>query len=291
MNPIFRIIALIGSIFASLVLLAGIAITGINTPASLVGIGYGLAYIAVLLIILRLTPFFPRGRGTWKAIIACILWGGGVAVALVMPAAEAINEDTLRVGWTDALASWAGAYPEELTKAACASFLLIAFPQFNRPWHGLVAGGLVGLGFETAENYLYAANFAAYDPYSDMHGVNGMWLARTVIGPYMHVTWAALSTFAIASAFYVADKSKKWRIGVAALGLFTSFCLHFTWNYSDSGRTLTEINGLPITVTFVRYAIVCIIMYGLLITVAARTWRTAKKDRSYQMIYQPRVLV
>ena len=102
--------------------------------------------VALVIYLLQRSPMWARPARLWATL--AFLWGGGVAVSLALISAGPVMQLAIGTGWVDAMMSWSGAYPEEISKATGVIFVLMSFRQLNRPWHGWVVGAVVGLGFE-----------------------------------------------------------------------------------------------------------------------------------------------
>lgn len=171
-------------------------------------------------------------RGTpWLLAAAAVLWGMTGAMLPAFAIGERLID--LSYSWNiDEMAlSLGGAYPEELSKGLGVWLLLhLGRVWWNRPWHGLVAGVLIGIGFEAFENFGYAMMLSFYHPSSDLAGVSEMWLFRLVAGPLLHGICAGLVGFGIGMAVYAAGltwtRRLSWVLGGGAAG----FLVHAGWN-------------------------------------------------------------
>lgn len=212
---------------------------------------------------------WARPARLWATL--AFLWGGGVAVALALISAGPVMQLAIGSGWVDAMMSWSGAYPEEISKATGVIFVLMSFRQLNRPWHGWMVGAVVGLGFEACENILYGAMGATMHPDSDIQGLFEMWGLRLIAGPGLHVLLTALAGWGIGWALYAAAKPWWWRIGVFLGALAASFTLHFCWNYLHDSEVASIIQAV----------VVALILYPLSIWLVLRGNKLAKTDESY----------
>lgn len=202
--------------------------SAISSP---VGFGIGMVagglYLALLLWFISRSPMWPgRGRRCNALWVACALVAGsGGAMWLTVLPAVALIEAATALGWDNAAASWAGGYPEEVAKALIVALILLAFSQFDRPWHGLIVGAVVGAGFEIFENVLYGVTGAVMDPESDAVGAAFTWGLRVIVGPGLHVVFAAIAGWGVGWALH------KRNIGPAVVWTFAAVALHFAWNY------------------------------------------------------------
>ncbi|MEJ6550096.1 PrsW family intramembrane metalloprotease [Corynebacterium sp. USCH3] len=204
--------------------------------------GYALVFIAVTWFLLSRLLIY---RGTpWLLAGAAVLWGMTGAFLL---GAFTVSERLIDLSYSWNLDEFAlslgGAYPEELAKGLGVWLLLhVGRAWWNRPWHGLVAGMLVGIGFEAFENIGYAVMFSIYDPHSDLAGVSGMWLFRLVAGPLLHGICTGLVGFGIGMAVYSAgltwQRRLAWVLGAGTAG----FLVHAGWNLQLDSVVASVVN-------------------------------------------------
>lgn len=273
MSTLFRVSALIGTIAGVPVLLYFLATNFLfSWVGALMGVGFAVVYLVVVLWLLSRSPMWPRRDGAgWQWVLASLVWGGGVSFVLVMIGGLPITVLTERLGWKLVSASFGGAYPEEIAKVLGVGVMLFAFRALNRPWHGLMTGALIGLGFEVAENVMYGAFGATLDPNSDVDGSLFVWGVRVFAGPGLHIVFSALAGWGLGQAVFVAGRSTAWRVGVAAGWLFVAFALHFAWNLMWPKEAWLVTN----------YLVVAAVMYPLVIWVWVRAHRRARADDSY----------
>lgn len=180
----------------------------------------------------------PIYRGTPKRLVVlAVLWGGAASVVLAAVVIQPPVVNTVdKLGWHGLTASFGGAYPEEIAKGLGIWLLLwMGRAWWNRPWHGIIAGLLVGLGFEVFENMMYAMMLAVMDPVSDMQGALSTYLVRVIAGPAKHMMFSALVGYGIGLAMFVGAKAGKprgvaWRLGAVVLWGGLGFLTHFAWN-------------------------------------------------------------
>ncbi len=258
-------------------LLTSLASAFLTSPVGgAVGVVLGIAYTAAVVLLLRATPFWPRGVTGWW-VIASLGWGASVGMLAAGVAGLPWIDLTDAMNWEDSFASFAGAYPEEIGKGLGVAVILLAFRRLNRPWHGLATGALVGLGFEANENILYGASLATLHVNSDFLGALQTWGLRLVAGAFMHVIWTALVGWGLGQALFTADRSTRWRVGAALGWLGVAFALHFGWNYMGGGQTWAII----------RLILISVIMYTIFIWLVVRAWRRARADHSYAATETP----
>lgn len=233
MSKLFTVVlwvAIAGGVIAFLAMQAFSSFT--NPLLGLTNVGLGVVYAGIVLGLLRRSRVWPRSGRAWPWVTAAFLWGAGSTLILVLSTAGSVMTLADYVGWDASLASWGGAYPEEFSKALGVIFVCLSFRQLNRPWHGMVAGMVIGLGFEVNENAMYAAMGGLNDPVSDWSGFWITWGARMVLGPGLHILCSGIAGWGIGWALYAYDWSLPKRLAYAFGWLAVAFTAHFIWNYS-----------------------------------------------------------
>lgn len=239
-----------------------------------IGLTFAALYLLVGTMVFRLSPMWPSGGWIWYWV--SLLWGSSVSLMFVMLFGTSMSALMDKLGLDSISASFAGAYPEELAKGFGVLIILYAFPQMTRPWHGFVTGGLIGLGFEVCENFLYGGLGGLIHPDSDFNGVLEMWLLRTAAGPGLHVFLTAITGYGIGYALYTYGVTGRRRIGVALGALLVSFLLHFGWN-------LNVNEEMWIT----QALVVGMALYALTIVLWLKAHRAARADRGVTYMHQP----
>ncbi|WP_297009303.1 PrsW family intramembrane metalloprotease, partial [uncultured Corynebacterium sp.] len=197
---------------------------------TMLALGLGMLFAALVWFVVSRTLLY---RGTpVRLALAAVLWGvtGGVVLG-GFTSSEHLSE--LAVGWGTPQIAWslAGAWPEETAKALGVVLLLFAGRTWwNRPWHGLIAGVLVGVGFEAFENALYAISLAPTHAVSDVRGVLEMWLIRLIAGPLLHALCTGIVGYAIGTALLRADLTTAQRASWIIGGWGAGFSVHTLWN-------------------------------------------------------------
>ncbi len=244
----------------------------------LLGLGFGIIYVLVVLWLLSRSRMWPERAGAgWRWVLASLLWGGGISFALVMIGGMPVLTLVDRLGLVIVSASFGGAYPEEIAKALGVGVLLFTFRGLNRPWHGLMTGALIGLGFEMTENAMYGAFGAMLDPNTDLSGALDTWALRLFVGPGLHIIFSALAGWGLGLAVFTAGRSTAWRIGQAGGWLSVAFALHFAWNLLWPSEL----------VQIISYVLVALVMYPLFLLVWMRATRAARADASYAWTERP----
>lgn len=181
-----------------------------------------------ILWITRLLVLAPENKKVW--IPLAFMWGGGIAFVIVMVTGD-MRKIASVLGWEASSYSWGGAYPEEIIKLMGVIFIAFAVKEIKRPWHFLVVGLVIGLGFEVVENFGYAIMAGIYDPLSDFDGMLVTWTVRTLIGPWIHGYLTAIAAYAAGWALCAPMKSTVHRWVIACAGWAVAFVAHFIYNY------------------------------------------------------------
>lgn len=238
----------------------------------LLGFALAAAYCAVVIAILARTPLWPHGPGAWKWVLAALLWGGGTSLALVMAAGDAFTDLVNYTRWYDSSASWGGAYPEEIVKAAGVTVIALSSRRFVRPWHVLCLGMVVGLGFEAGENAMYGVGSALMHPVNDWEGFWETWGLRMFMGPGLHIMFTGIASWGIGWALFGGRGWTRLRRLKAALGcLFIAFLTHFLWNYGM----------MSLSVVIVTCVLAALIGYPTLGYFIYRGVRLSREDPGY----------
>ncbi|CAM5317205.1 PrsW family intramembrane metalloprotease [Corynebacterium variabile] len=269
---VFTISLLVVTILCALVtgftVLGGMLFPG--PGPTVLALGLGVVFAAVVWFIVSRTLLY-RGTPVLLAL-AAILWGvtGGVVLG-GFTSSEHLSE--LAVGWGTPQIAWslAGAWPEETAKALGVVLLMFAGRTWwNRPWHGLVAGVLVGVGFEAFENALYAISLAPTHAVSDVQGVLEMWLIRLVAGPLLHALCTGLVGYAIGVALLRADLTGVQRVGWVLGGWGAGFAVHALWNLIPDWEKDSTAAGL------IRMSLVWVGGTAVLVTIWVHSHREAR---------------
>lgn len=273
MSRLFRVTLVVFTIIGIPVLLYFVATNVLISPVGgLLGLVFAIAYAALVIWLLSLSPMWPERAGAgWRWVAASLVWGAGVSFLIVMASGFPVMDLVSKLGWDLFEASFGGAYPEEIAKALGVGVILFTFRGLNRPWHGLVTGALVGLGFEAIENAMYGAMFAVMDPNSDVDGTLATWALRVFAGPGLHIVFSALAGWGLGLAIFTAGRSTAWRLRVAGVWLFIAFLLHFGWNIMWPVMWMQVVGMLA----------VALVMYPLLTWVWIQAHRRCVADDSY----------
>lgn len=188
-------------------------------------------------------------------------------MAFVYVSGQGVNDLFDQLGLSIFVASFAGAWPEEIGKGVGTLLILLSFNSLNKPWHGLIVGAFVGLGFTVLENIGYGSVAGLLDPSSDLSGVAHVWMLRTVAGPAQHAVYSGIIGFGLALALFGVERSMRWRWSVATAFFALGFGCHFLWNTSPESMAINMMT----------MASAAIIGYGTFIYLAVKSYNGKKK--------------
>lgn len=135
---------------------------------------------------------------------AAAAWGALVATGLAFKIEGWLDAPIARL-FADHSADWVaavmGPIVEEPTKALVIVLIMAASPRQRTLIWGLILGLCTGLGFQLAEDVVYALRSALADPLSDVAGATGNATARMLASFWSHWLYSALMGIAIALLF------------------------------------------------------------------------------------------
>ena len=206
---------------------------------------YGLIFATV---VYRLEAFERRPVVN---IVGALAWGAVVAIGLSRvggPAMHAIAQQWLGEDspWISAVA--APLVEEPLKALGVVALALIPGARIRTVADGVFYGGMIGLGFQVVEGFLYTARTAALagDP---METVGSMLLLRGVVaGLWSHAAFSAIAGAGVAFFFVsIAAAWQRWGVMLGALG--AAIALHGFLNSPLIGGpqwATAIIKGIPI---------------------------------------------
>lgn len=217
-------------------------------------------YVAVCLLLLRRSPMWPAEASRWW-ILAALAWGGGVSIVAALAQGPLVDLSPEVLEY-----AWAGAYPEEFVKGLGVVCVVCACRRLDRPWHAMIVGAVVGLGFDVVENVGYGALGGLWDAHSDLRGALRGWGVRVAAGGPLHLAFTALVGWGVGWALFAAGRSVWWRAGVAGAWFLAAFALHFCWNID--------------AFTAAKQVVVGVVLWGVFAWLVARGNRCARLDIS-----------
>ncbi|GIF24774.1 RsiW-degrading membrane proteinase PrsW (M82 family) [Actinoplanes tereljensis] len=199
---------------------------------------------AVLLFALLAVPFWLvvseldfLEREPIELLVLAFAWGGLVATSVSIPASTAGDNLIAKLGSPELAAGWgaalAGPAVEEIAKTlGVVVIVLIARPQINSVLDGVVYGAMVGLGFQIAEDIVFAVGAVALAGQGDqIQPVIATFLLRGFVsGVWSHTLFGALAGAGIGYLVVRRDRGLARRIGVALLALLGAWASHALWN-------------------------------------------------------------
>jgi RsiW-degrading membrane proteinase PrsW (M82 family) len=169
--------------------------------------------------------------------VLALAWGGLVATAVAIPGSAALDNLIAKIGSTRLAAEWgaalAGPTVEEIAKTlGVVAIVLIARAQVNSVLDGVVYGAMVGLGFQTVENIVFAVGAVALAGQGDdVQPVVATFLLRGFLaGIWSHTMFGALAGAGIGYLAVRHDRPRRTRIGVAVLCVTGAWACHMLWN-------------------------------------------------------------
>lgn len=230
----------------------------------LVGFGFIIIEVTIIWWLLQRSKLWPPVNNIWPlTAIIC-----GAVAPIHLTAGGAIGDILAYVGWEDALASFAGAWPEETGKGMIVALFLMLLPHtWNKPWHGLQLGLLVGLGFELVENLEYGITGGFEHGSSDTIGTLIAWAIRTAFGGGLHMMFSALVGFGIGLALLHPALSITHRLLAGLAGFLSGFGAHFIWNYQWPESTF-----ITISVAVYSFCVIATISCWIYCIKLAKSW-------------------
>ncbi|WP_229075396.1 PrsW family intramembrane metalloprotease [Actinoplanes sp. DH11] len=169
--------------------------------------------------------------------VLAFAWGGLVATTVSIPASTALDNLIAKLGSPALAADWgaalAGPTVEETVKTlGVVAIVLIARAQVNSVLDGVVYGALVGLGFQIVEDVVFAIGAVAQAGQGDQVQpvVTTLLVRGFLAGVWSHTLFGALAGAGIGYLVVNPDRTRRHRIGMAALALFGAWASHVLWN-------------------------------------------------------------
>lgn len=172
-----------------------------------------------------------------ELLVLAFAWGGLVATSVSIPGSTALENLVAKLGSPHLAAEWgaalAGPAVEEVAKTlGVVAIVLIARQQVNSVLDGVVYGAMVGLGFQIAEDIVFAVGAVALAGQGDqVQPVVATFLLRGFLsGVWSHTLFGALAGAGIGYFVVRRDRSPVLRLGVAALAVLGAWASHALWN-------------------------------------------------------------
>jgi RsiW-degrading membrane proteinase PrsW (M82 family) len=170
-------------------------------------------------------------------LVLAFAWGALVATTVSIPGGAALEDLVAKLGSPHLAADWgaaiAGPSVEETAKTlGVVAIVLIARAQINSVLDGVVYGAMVGLGFQIAEDVVYALAAVGLAGQGDqIQPVITTFLVRGFLsGVWSHTLFGALAGAGIGYLVVRRDRSARSRIGVAILAVLGAWASHVLWN-------------------------------------------------------------
>jgi protease PrsW len=219
------LVVVLGGLLAS----AFVALTAYITSGSAIGWAVGLALVPLLTVgavLLWVDRWEPEPR---LLLVAGLLWGGGVAVAVasflnsvVGPAVGSAVDPGLDP--SNASAVYGAPIVEEAMKGlGILLIFLVRRRQFNGPVDGVVYAGVVALGFAVVEDIQYFA-------LNSGESLGFVFVMRALLSPFGHLIFSLPMGLALGIAGRRASRYA-W-VWMFPIGYLVSVALHMAWNGS-----------------------------------------------------------
>ncbi|MGK5680059.1 PrsW family intramembrane metalloprotease [Actinoplanes sp. URMC 104] len=196
--------------------------------------------LAVALFALLAVPFWLivreldfHEREPAELLVLAFAWGALVATAVSIPGGMALENLMAKLGSPHLAADWgaaiAGPTVEEIAKTlGVVAIVLVARSQVNSVLDGVVYGAMVGLGFQIAEDVVYAVGAVALAGQGDqVQPVIATFLLRGFLaGVWSHTLFGALAGAGI--GHLVVGRSH--RVAVAVTAVLGAWGAHVLWN-------------------------------------------------------------
>jgi RsiW-degrading membrane proteinase PrsW (M82 family) len=199
---------------------------------------------AVVLFALLAVPFWLfvteldfLEREPAELLALAFAWGALVATTVSIPGSAALEDLMAKLGSPHLAADWgaalAGPTVEETAKTlGVVAVVLVARAQVNSVLDGVVYGALVGLGFQIAEDIVFAVGAVALAGQGDhVQPVIATFLLRGLVsGLWSHTLFGALAGAGIGYLVVRRDRRPGNRVGVALLAGLGAWATHVLWN-------------------------------------------------------------
>lgn len=200
--------------------------------------------LSILLFALLAVPFWLvvleldfLEREPTELLVLAFAWGGLVATTVSIPGGVALENLMAKLGSPQLAAVWgaavAGPTVEEIAKTlGVVAIVLIARSQVNSVLDGVVYGAMVGLGFQIAEDIVFAVGAVALAGQGDqVQPVIATFLLRGFLaGIWSHTLFGALAGAGIGYLVVSRERGRPHRFAVAGLAVLGAWAFHVLWN-------------------------------------------------------------
>ncbi|WP_062304245.1 PrsW family intramembrane metalloprotease [Demequina subtropica] len=230
---------------APLVLESAVASPASGAYAAFLWAAYGLVFASSVWV------FELYERRHLVNVAGALVWGAIVAVGLAHIAGPAMHTIVgARVGddslWLSSIS--APLVEEPLKVLGVVALALVPGARIRTVADGAFYGGMIGLGFQVVEGFLYTARTAALAG-EPMETVTQMFVLRGIVaGLWSHAAFSAIAGAGVAFFFVsVAPALQRWAVALGALG--AAMALHALLNspvVQGTQVTSALIKGVPI---------------------------------------------
>ena len=228
--------------------------------------------LSIVLLALYAVPVFAAiyfldlfEREPISLVIAALLWGGVVSIALAAPTNTAWLQILQKTAGPQIAAEWGPALigpavEETLKFIGIIVIWLIARSEIDDIFDGFVYGAMIGLGFTVVEDVHYFIRFVAQaGPGAGEFGpvLQGYFIRVIAGGLYTHVLFTGVAGMGFAYYLTRLDQPRDRRLLFAIGGFALAVFAHFVWNSPLLGFILgnnpgpinwilyTAVKGLP----------------------------------------------
>ncbi len=229
-------------------LLAAFIVNGLVYTASMLGTGFRVvpvtvllgflawgAYALLFLLAFRMLDLLEQHPP--EAFVLAFTWGGFGAVYFAAPANKAIQSLCAKLVSPEFAAVWgpavAGPITEEFLKiVGVVLLILVARNQFQTHLSVLIVGAMAGLGFQVVENFSATVNASMHFPLeSQVRPVLLTLLTRGLMsGLWSHAAFTTIASYGIAWCLLHPRRPLALRLSVALMCFALAWALHFVWN-------------------------------------------------------------
>jgi len=269
-SRLVRVLATVGLVLV--IALAGmlllVAIAGSTGDTGFV-VGLVLASLPVLPLVAAfvwLDRFEPEPP---VHLVVLFLWGATVAAlaaALLNQLGSAVLSQALSGAGTAQAAVFIAPWVEEAAKGSVIlAIAMLRRQEFNGVLDGIVAAGMVGIGFAFSENILYFGR--AFLTASDQHGpeagivaVGITFVIRGVLSPFAHPLFTAATGIGFGVA--VGARARWLRVAAPIGGFLVAVLLHSLWNASAVSGLVGFVAGYVLLMIPLLICAVCLALWS-----------------------------
>jgi protease PrsW len=250
------VVVIVGGLLAS----AFVALMALSTSGAAIGVAILLALVPLVMlvaVVLWIDRWEPEPR---FLLVAALLWGGGVAVALASLLNSVVGPAVAGLLGLDmdpdsASAVFGAPVVEELGKGlGILLIFLLRRREFNGPVDGVVYGAVIATGFAVVEDIQYFALSADQ--------VGSVFVMRALLSPFGHLIYTV--PMGIALGLASRHRSRLAWLWLLPLGYVVAVGLHMAWNGSlGFAYTLGDIVLIFVLLNWLPFALLAALVIWL----------------------------